>query len=41
MSEASDGLFEASLPQRLAALSVPCMASLPIMVMPFIFSAVI
>ncbi|MHC8304818.1 MFS transporter [Pseudomonas sp. PB3P13] len=41
MSESSEGLFKASLPQKLAALSVPCIASLPIMVMPFIFSAVI
>lgn len=41
MSEATEGLFEASLLQKLAALSVPCMASLPVMVMPFIFSAVI
>jgi MFS family permease len=41
MSEPTEGLFEASLLQKLAALSVPCMASLPVMVMPFIFSAVI
>lgn len=41
MNHNDDGLFQASLIQKLSALTIPCLASLPIMVMPFIFGAVI
>jgi len=41
MKENNDGLVEANFMQKTSALILPCLASLPIMVMPFIFGAVI
>lgn len=41
MKDNSDGLVDAGLMQKTSALILPCLASLPIMVMPFIFGAVI
>ncbi|SDB67182.1 MFS transporter [Pseudomonas sp. NFACC13-1] len=41
MQDNTDGIFRARPIQKVAALVIPCLASLPIMVMPFIFGAVI
>lgn len=41
MQDNADGIFRARPIQKVAALVIPCLASLPIMVMPFIFGAVI
>ncbi|WP_139381101.1 MFS transporter [Pseudomonas ogarae] len=41
MNDNNDGLISSGCMQKIAALILPCLASLPIMVMPFIFGAVI
>lgn len=41
MNESNEMLVEAGLMQKASALILPCLASLPIMVMPFIFGAII